>query len=926
MKDITDALPNVSFSREAKRRRAKLLEEVLALPAEHLDILRRTLQAISNNRKRKSINQEDSRKRARSVKANSDGQVDPPDRSPADFDKFLQPPRSSVIEDCERSLIRATSNDTLKNRPCCSCSGEFFQREMEMVPFTDIPNSHRLVPSSLLIAHHYPKVFHFTLFPKQKRNLSRLDPSSFSKGMRGNVTLYSISQDDIASMLEGKFFPRPLRILPSVIAISFIGLMKVEDVKKYWLRKTFSVRRHVVYRALRWLKVHNRYYADINLDDEAVQLRIAELPEDAVPEEILGIVREEDRTIGVDRENDPYDPERVGDNIDNGEDDTVVPLRSMGVHDTDLTRATSNEILMHALSNLDKPNAEGAYAVRHSGTPVNDFGRPRRGDARDPTMRNPLAAAFVTLFPYGEGGPEEERPIDISLQEHGRWTLRYYDRCFRLSDTWIFVVFGIIQKRDALTSASIQMRRKDFKQAQRILSRLTIEDLQHAAEEEEQTGVCTDHAVRALQKHLRIMSGRVMGSDSGRIALQNCIWGTSAYLAPPNIWFTISPNDLHDPIAQVFVGEDIDMDRFMEDIGPSKTRRANSIARDPYAAAKFFQYIVSAMLRCLFRIHRSGGSGLNVTSQATEGILGEVSAYFGPVEAQGKGTLHCHFLIWLANAPNPVQMRELLQDGMFREHVSRYLAETIRADLPELRPETIDQIPKKTDCAYSRPVDPDAQDYSTAMRELETTVARNAQLHHCSIDTCLKAGPNGSLKCKRRAPFRLSETNFIMETGTWGVRRLNPYLNAWNPVLARTMHCNHDMKLQTNGAETKDAMWYCACYALKKQGKSYNIMGTLAKHLAYHFQDTAYMGDILNRNRLMIYRCFNVLNREQEKAASQCVSYIMGWGDVWQSHNYVTVHLNNVAWELLNIYPYLRRNSLYVIFTIDARLTYICLV
>ena len=29
------------------------------------------------------------------------------------------------------------------------------------------------------------------------------------------------------------------------------------------------------------------------------------------------------------------------------------------------------------------------------------------------------------------------------------------------------------------------------------------------------------------------------------------------------------------------------------------------------------------------------------------GILGLVKAYYGCVEAQGRGTLHCHMMIWL---------------------------------------------------------------------------------------------------------------------------------------------------------------------------------------------------------------------------------------------------------------------------------------
>ncbi|EJU03695.1 hypothetical protein DACRYDRAFT_49622 [Dacryopinax primogenitus] len=71
---------------------------------------------------------------------------------------------------------------------------------------------------------------------------------------------------------------------------------------------------------------------------------------------------------------------------------------------------------------------------------------------------------------------------------------------------------------------------------------------------------------------------------------------TAVYIAPPNLWFTIMPNDLHDPLAQVFAGEDINMNHFMNTVGPSSSKRAQNIMQDPYTAAKFFQYITRSML------------------------------------------------------------------------------------------------------------------------------------------------------------------------------------------------------------------------------------------------------------------------------------------------------------------------------------------
>ena len=46
------------------------------------------------------------------------------------------------------------------------------------------------------------------------------------------------------------------------------------------------MRRQVVYDALVWLKLHNPIYADVHIDGS----RLAHLPEDDMPDELLAIV------------------------------------------------------------------------------------------------------------------------------------------------------------------------------------------------------------------------------------------------------------------------------------------------------------------------------------------------------------------------------------------------------------------------------------------------------------------------------------------------------------------------------------------------------------------------------------------------------------------------------------------------------------
>ena len=74
---------------------------------------------------------------------------------------------------------------------------------------------------------------------------------------------------------------------------------------------------------------------------------------------------------------------------------------------------------------------------------------------------------------------------------------------------------------------------------------------------------------------------------SGKMRASYCsqIWGTCLWLRPPSIWMTINPMDYEDPIVQIFAGENIDMDSFMNLMGPSPGSRAKNMGDDPYASA-----------------------------------------------------------------------------------------------------------------------------------------------------------------------------------------------------------------------------------------------------------------------------------------------------------------------------------------------------
>lgn len=563
--------------------------------------------------------------------------------------------------------------------------------------------------------------------------------------------------------------------------------------------------------------------------------------------------------------------------------------------------------MAHALANVSSRECMKAFAIKRSSQFVNEYGRRDElteefinGGTSDP---NHLYGAFPKLFPYGEGGFEVTRTRKVPYETHVRWAMEYQDRRFRKDLHFIFQVFGVIQKRKVCSSAKLQIDKSQYKRHEMAIRRLKPADLLKAAEEEKRRAPISNPAARALRELVSSLRTKVPGTDESRTGMRSQIWGLTTMKNPASLWVTINPSDTHDPIAQVFAGEDINMEDFMQTAGPNSTQRSRNIAADPFAAAKFFHYLIKVILEELFGIKVNKDSSIT----RERGVLGIVEGYIGSVEAQGRGTLHLHILLWLRGAPTPSEMKALLRTENFRRRVRDYISTTIKASLDDNDNEKLVDLKKpKEPVSYSRPVDPSKEDYPKRAKLAERAIATSVQVHQCKEDACLYM-QNGHWVCKRRAPFELSKDDYVEEDGIWGVKRLYPYFNTWNPAILQCIRANHDIKLITNGSDTKDITWYITNYATKKQQHSFNTSALLAKRLAFHNVQEKGNMSFTDVNKKLLSRCANTLTREQEFSGPEVVSHLMGWGDRFISHHFVPIYWSGVIFALKKTYPSLRK-------------------
>lgn len=93
---------------------------------------------------------------------------------------------------------------------------------------------------------------------------------------------------------------------------------------------------------------------------------------------------------------------------------------------------------------------------------------------------------------------------------------------------------------------------------------------------------------------------------------------------------------MHSPLLCVFAGHDVTLSSDGSPCNlPNARERAQIVANNPAAAAKYFHFTIETVLDKLLRYGHEDG-----------GVLGHVSGYYGIMEEQGRGKYTCAILMW----------------------------------------------------------------------------------------------------------------------------------------------------------------------------------------------------------------------------------------------------------------------------------------
>ena len=705
--------------------------------------------------------------------------------------------------------------------------------------------------------------------------LQEQDPDTASptvqRGLKGHTIIYPQKPDELATML-----PPPVSETLTFICVIFAGSSRLTGE---WLRnkaKPLLVRREKVRNALVWLKANNPLYKNIEISGE----NLGALPEcDMLPYHVEHVEDCEAQEVLVSR----YDNTNEQPNAAASE----THFESVVVADVD-AHTPANQLRAAAVRHA-KTQGKPFVQVAHGSSPVNEF-----------FNVGLFPMLYPTLYPYGCGGFEDRTRVKrISMKEHAKYLFSLHDKRFQTHNSFLFTVFNILQRRALLLGCSLKVKKSTFNQfAQRFVSVSSeaIGEVLGRVEKGDMVTAKTDEErkVLRLMREVNLVTAKVPGSSSARTAMRNEIRALTTTHGMPSFYITINPADTHNPIVKFLAGADIDLDHMLADDIPNYWEQSMLIASNPALGATFFDTYMKAFIQTVLGYN---GDKLNENG----GVLGTVKAHYGCVEAQGRGSLHCHMLIWIEGALNPNEIREkVIRDPSWAKTLLDYLDDTITNIVPE-DPIPDDSTPwdGKGPCTL-RGVDLSLQNTQErlALRMKDINRLADCVQRHKHSHTCYKYYKPGDARTCR---FDLKEENFRAEscvdpeTGQICLRCLDGLVNNFNMTILEAVRCNMDIQFIGSGESAKAMIYYITDYITKSQLKSHVAYAALqlAVKKCEAIDDTD--DDFTVRSKRLLQKCAYALISHQELSAQQVASYLMGYEDHFTSHRFG--HLYWAAFE-----------------------------
>ncbi|PBK82429.1 hypothetical protein ARMGADRAFT_946589 [Armillaria gallica] len=277
-----------------------------------------------------------------------------------------------------------------------------------------------------------------------------------------------------------------------------------------------------------------------------------------------------------------------------------------------------------------------------------------------------------------------------------------------------------------------------------------------------------------------------------------------------------------------------------------------------------------------------------------KGVLGITKAYYGCVKAQGRGTLHCHMLVWLHGALDLNEIKQHIMDAgddAFQDRLLSFLNDAMSNYIPDV---PMDSEPVMSDgfhTATARGQDTgiltDHLDQAMVDRDLQNLVV-DCQVHK-HTKTCYKYWHYPDPKV---CQFDLDKANiqeelfFDYEKSELCLRCLDGLVNNFNETILHAVWCNMDIKFVGSGASAKAVLYYITDYITKSQLKTHVVYAALELSIKKLGEYDPNEDKITVRAKQLLQHCAYMMLSHQELSVQQVCSYLMDYEDHFKSYEF----------------------------------------
>ncbi|PPQ97075.1 hypothetical protein CVT26_001258 [Gymnopilus dilepis] len=714
--------------------------------------------------------------------------------------------------------------------------------------------------------------------------------AGFRKGIRGNVMVAPLD-----ALRLHKVLPPKIEMKDTMTAVIVGNKMP----SKHTISKLgpVLVRKSRIQLLLSFLLTYNPHYRPGD-DLSFSQANIDAIHDDAdgpeVPKTV--IITHIDANEGTEEINSDYTPRNEDELIESERLDELV-MENVGYTDGDHSSNAYNAMKLLA---LDRCLTGKPFVISGTGNrPIPDFNNP-----------SILTWLFPHLDPWGIGGfHEPRRRIRISMEEQLKHLLNVDDRSFENDPEFAFVFYNTLRRAEV--SQNVRFRVPTNEQRRIVEELKTIDPLElrrlsTLMERDHSFKVVNPEQVRILKilRSVTMTTRSLPGSDGYKSNMRRQIRAIINARGAPTLFITLNPSDVDHPIVKLFGGEEIDVDElFKGNLQEMDAwRRKVYAARNPAASAKFFDLMVQTFVKIILK-HGTGRRGL----------YGVCEAYFGAVEAQGKGTLHIHMLIWLRGHPSPEILREqLMTSDQHRAAFTEWLESIIMNHFPAVAEQAEDD-PSRLKRIRShergephpgailgpsaRPgmYGPDNQFWIQYKEHLIRLLYEyNWHIHTATCFKYLKQGEDRlDSNCRMRMDGQIHPiTTIDQETGRIELKRLHPWISSYTDVVTFLMQCNMNVQFIGSGHEAKAFIYYVTDYITKSSLPVHAGLAALwyaARKIQEYLEDPSEAPDSYFTKALTKF--VNAIMGRQEISHQQVMSYLVGGGDHYTSEKFQNVFL-----------------------------------